>query len=136
MEATRLKELNKYTRQDALSFRNYLITKGLAGSSITRVFNAFVSLVNFTISAHTLHLKNPFSRVYHDRTSGVTKRLPIPLDNIRTIQAGCVHIDDDMRWLIALISDTGMRLAKSAGLAVSDLVLDHEVPHVIVQPRD
>lgn len=124
MEATRLKELNKYTRQDALSFRNYLITKGLAGSSITRVFNAFVSLVNFTISAHTLHLKNPFSRVYHDRTSGVTKRLPIPLDN------------DDMRWLIALISDTGMRLAKSAGLAVSDLVLDHEVPHVIVQPRD
>jgi len=133
VKATELKNLHEYTRQDALDFRDYLIAKGLVGSSITRVFNTLVSLVNFAISEYALDLKNPFSRVYHDRTAGVTKRLPIPLDNIHIIQSECVHLDDDMRWLIALISDTGMRLAEAAGLAVSDLVLDHEVPHVIVQ---
>ena len=92
-----LKDLHEYTRQDALEFRNYLIAKGLAGSSITRVFNTLVSLVNFAISEHALDLKNPFSRVYHDRTAGVSKRLPIPLDNIRIIQAECMRLDDDMR---------------------------------------
>ena len=32
--------------------------------------------------------------------------------------------DDDMRWLIALISDTGMRLAEAADLHIDDIKLD------------
>jgi integrase len=136
IEATSLKKINEYTRQDALDFRDYLITRGLVGSSITRVFNALVSVVNFAISEYALDLKNPFTRVYHDRNAGVTKRLPIPIKNIRIVQNQCKLIDDDMRWLIALISDTGMRLAEAAGLATSDLILNHEVPHIIVQQQE
>jgi len=49
------------------------------------------------------------------------------------IESHYKHYDDDMRWLIALISDTGIRLAEAAGLAVTDLVLDHDVPHIIIQ---
>ena len=37
-----------------------------------------------------------------------------------------------MRWLVALISDTGLRLAEAAGLLKSDLVLDAEIPFVRV----
>ena len=131
IEATSLKKIDEYTRQDALDFRDFLIARGLVGSSITRVFNALVSVVNFAISEYALDLKNPFTRVYHDRTAGVTKRLPIPIHDVRIIQDQCRLIDDDMRWLIALISDTGMRLAEAAGLAISDLALIHEVPHVM-----
>ena len=80
-----------------------------------------------------MELSNPFSRVYFDRTDKVKKRLPIPNDVIREIQNECYKIDDDMRWLLALISDTGMRLSEAAGLSLSDLMLDHEIPHVIVQ---
>ena len=39
-------------------------------------------------------------------------------------------MDDDIRWLVALLSDTGMRLAEAAGLAISDLHLDAEIPFV------
>ena len=39
-------------------------------------------------------------------------------------------MNDDMRWLVALLSDTGMRLAEAAGLAISDLHLDAEIPFV------
>ena len=136
VDATGLKNLHEYSRQDALAFRDYLVLRGLAGSSITRVFNALVSIVNFAISEHALDMKNPFSRVYYDRTLGVTKRLPVPLSDIRAIQAECRRIDDDMRRLLALISDTGMRLAEAVGLGVSDLVLDHKMPHVIIQSHD
>ena len=38
--------------------------------------------------------------------------------------------DDDMRWLIALITDTGIRLGEAAGLQINDLKLDEEIPYV------
>jgi len=52
---------------------------------------------------------------------------------IREIQNECYHIDDDMRWLIALLSDTGMRLSEAAGLHQDDIMLGDAVPHLIVQ---
>ena len=39
-------------------------------------------------------------------------------------------MDDDIRWLVAMLSDTGMRLAEAVGLAVSDLHLDAEIPFI------
>ena len=39
-------------------------------------------------------------------------------------------MDDDIRWFVALLSDTGMRLVEAAGLAISDLHLDAEIPFV------
>jgi len=39
-------------------------------------------------------------------------------------------LDDDIRWLVALISDSGMRLSEAVGLLVDDLVLDAEQPHI------
>ena len=40
-----------------------------------------------------------------------------------------------MRWLIALISDTGMRLAEAAGLHIDDLFLNEDFPYVYIRPR-
>ena len=36
---------------------------------------------------------------------------------------------------MALISDTGMRLSEAAGLAREDIVLDADIPHVIIRPH-
>ena len=59
--------------------------------------------------------------------------MPIPDDNLVAIQKECVELDDDVRWLVALISDTGMRLAEAAGLLVSDINLDADVPHIALR---
>ena len=133
VEATALKHLHEYTRQDALAFRDYLKAKGLAGSSISRIYKALNSTLNFTINEYALDISNPFSRVYFDRTDKVKKRLPIPTDILKQIQSECYLIDDDMLWLLALISDTGLRLSEAAGLHRENLVLHHEIPHLIVQ---
>jgi integrase len=133
VEATAHKHLHEYTRQDALAFRDYLKAKGLAGSSISRIYKALNSTLNFTINEYALDISNPFSRVYFDRTDKVKKRLPIPTDILKQIQSECYRIDDDMRWLLALISDTGLRLSEAAGLHREDLVLHHKIPHLIIQ---
>ena len=49
------------------------------------------------------------------------------------IQKEYFELDDDVRWLVALISDTGMRLAEAAGLLVSDIHLDADVHIVFCQ---
>lgn len=125
------KPLSSYTRKDALAFRDWLVARGLSGSSVTRNFSYVKSVFNFATAEHGIDIRNPFKGVYHDRDAGVEKRIPIPIDAIRTVQAECYRLDDDMRWLIALVSDTGMRLAEAAGLLKTDFIdLDGEYPHV------
>jgi len=63
-----------------------------------------------------LDLKNLFSGVYLNRTDGVKERVPIPQKSITRIQSECMKLDDDIRWIAAFISDTGMRLSEAVGL--------------------
>ena len=129
------KPLAAYTRQDALVFRDWLVARGLTGSSVTRNFSYVKAVINFALSEFALDVRNPFVGVYHDRSKGVVTRKPIPLDDIRRVQRECVQIDDDIRWLVALVSDTGMRLAEAAGLSVSDFNLQGDIPFVEVRPH-
>ena len=47
----------------------------------------------------------------------------------------CLSLNDDLRWLVALVSDTGMRLAEVAGLLKSDIILDEGIPFIKLQPH-
>ena len=127
------KPLTKYNRSDALMLRDWLVDRGLTGSSVTRNFSYVKAIINFALSEFALGARNPFIGVYHDRTAGVSTRQPIPDTNILKVQAECRTIDDDMRWLVALISDTGMRLAEGAGLLKSDIKLASDIPYIRIQ---
>ena len=45
-------------------------------------------------------------------------------DDIKKLQQRCYELDDELRWLLALISDTGLRLSEAVGLAILDIKLD------------
>ena len=130
VDACGTKDLADYSRGDALSYRNHLIAKGLVGSSVGRVISSIRAVFNFAISEYALDIKNPFVGMYFDKSAGVSKRLPIPIEDIRKVQNQCRLMDDDLRWLVALVSDTGMRLAEGAGLLKSDIVLAADIPHI------
>ena len=135
VEACGAKDLADYSRADALKYRDYLIAKGMAGSSVSRVISSIRAVINFAISAYALDLKNPFVGMYHDRLAGVSKRLPIPIEDIRKVQQRCLSLNDDLRWLVALVSDTGMRLAEVGGLLKTDIILDECIPFIRLQPH-
>ena len=71
------------------------------------------------------------TRIY--LTMSEQKSVYLSTDCISRIQQECKLIDDEKRWLIALISDTGMRLAEAVGLQIGDIKLDGEVPFLRVQ---
>jgi integrase len=127
------KPISSYTRHDGLALRDWLVQRGLAGSTVTRNFSYIKAIINFVSSELAVDMQNPFAGIYHDRNAGVSSRKPIPVLDIVRVQEECLKIDDDMRWLILLISDTGMRLAEGAGLLKSDIILDTQTPYVQIQ---
>lgn len=129
------KPLGAYTRSDALKLRDMLLAKGLTGSSITRVFGSVRAVFNLNISELALEMRNPFTGVYFDRNQGVTDRQTVPVDVLKRVQSLCFQNDESKRWLVAMVSDTGARLAEIAGLAVSDIRLNDSVPHLVIQPH-
>ena len=60
-------------QQDALKFRDWLIAKGLSGSSVTRVMSSLKAVINFATSELALETRNPFIGIYHDRKVSVVK---------------------------------------------------------------
>jgi integrase len=130
------KPLDQYAGTDAAMFREWLIQKGLNSSSVRRAFSIIKAIINFAISELGLEIRNVFSGVYLPEQTDKASRKPIKNDTLRVIQAKCIEIDDEMRWLTALISDTGMRLGEAVGLLIDDINLEAEIPHIVIQPHD
>ena len=99
-----------------------------------RTFATVKAVTNLAIAEHGLDIRNAFAAIYMPEAEN-KKRVSIPVETIRQIQQSCVKHDDDIRWLIALISDTGMRLAEAAGLHIEDLRLDEDIPYVDIKPH-
>ena len=95
------KHLDVYTKADANAFRDALIEQGLS-------------------------LSNPFDGVYYDRSAGISGRNSIPEKTLRIIQRKCREANDDRRWLVAMVSDTRMRLAEAAGSTKDDIVKEED----------
>ena len=123
-------DINSLKPIDAGKYRDFLFNKGLSTSSVKRVFSSINAVINISINEIGINMINPFSGTFIPDDNKKKTRLPIPIENIRNIQAECKSLDDDNRWLIALISDTGMRLSEATGLLSGDIILDAIIPHI------
>ena len=130
-----MKDLKDYVRSDATKFRDYLFAKGLNGASVARIFGTVRAVINLALSEFGLAIVNPFSNVYFDHSVGVKKRLPVKPEDIKKVQAACYKADDEMRWLVALVADTGIRLAEGAGLLRSDFINKDGILCVSIKPH-
>jgi integrase len=129
-----MKNLEAYTRSDATQFRDYLFAKGLNGSSVARIFGTVRAVINLAISEFGLSIVNPFSNVYFDQSQRVKKRIPVKPEDIEKVQQECYKADNEKRWLMALIANTGMRLAEGAGLLRSDFIQKDGILCVNIRP--
>ena len=129
------KPIDKYSRSDANMLRDSFFERGLARGSVDRMFSTIRAVIKFTAREFDLAEITSFSGIYlgEEGRSPEIKRLPIPSENIRLIQDLCQDADDEARWLIALISDTGMRLSEAIGLHKDDIRLENKRPHIVLR---
>ena len=129
------RSIGEYSTADAGKLRTWLLDKELSIASIRRVFGTIRSIINLTISEYGLSCNNGFSRIYMPDETRVKSRKSIPVPDILKVQSICREMDDDLRWLIGLVSDTGARLAEIAGLAMSDIKLEAPLPYIQIKPH-
>jgi integrase len=135
VEACGNKPLDAYSRAEVNTARDQMFARGLTQVSVKRLFSAIQALVNFAARENGVENVKAFSSIYFGEVdaSNQEKRAAIPPQAITTVQAECRHLDDQARWLIALISDTGLRLSEACGLHSDDVKLKAESPHLLIR---
>ena len=134
-EALGNRPITSYSSSDAAAFRDYLFDKGLALGSVKRIFGSVRSIINLVMQEHGTEGANGFAKTYMPEKDDSQDRQPVPPDKLIKLQQACAKADDEMRWLLAIISDTGMRLSEAAGLHKDDIILDAPLPHINLQPH-
>ena len=132
-EVTKAQSIANITGLQASQFRDLLFKKGLTSSSVKRVFSTVRAIFNLSISEYGLTITNPFTNVFIPNDDRQKLRAPIPLQSIYDIQRKCFEWNDSKRWLVALISDTGMRLSEALGLKTEDIKLSATIPHIVLR---
>ena len=127
--------IDNYSTKDASNFRDYLLDRGLLISSVRRVFSSVRAIINLVIQEYGLAINNSFAKTYMPEIKEGQKRQSLPAQIIKNIQSICKEYDDDLRWLVALLSNTGMRLGEGVGLLKSDINLNCEIPHIRLIPH-
>lgn len=129
------RRMSQYERMDAVKLRDKLLDRGLAPQSVERTLSIISTGMKLIITEYGLPYDNVFAKVDCGKAQETKARVPFTVDEIRQLQAEAKAVDDEARWLLALLSDTGMRLSEGAGLAVEDVQLNCEFPHLIIQPH-
>jgi len=126
--------IDTYTTADAAAFRDWLTDKQLSTASIKRIFSTIRAVLNLTIHEDGLQCNNAFAKTFL-LSDERPKRATISPECIKRIQQVCLDVADERRLLVALLSDTGMRLSEAIGLVWEDIHLDHEYPHISLKPH-
>ena len=128
------KSIRLYSSYDASKFRDWLMEQGMSNSTLKRVFSSVKAIINLSINEYGLDITNPFSKAYLPSIENEIRE-SIPLKDIRVIQTESKKEDDELRWLLLLLSDSGMRLSEALGLSKDDINLNSNLPHVKLIPH-
>ena len=129
------RNLESYSGKDAADLRDKLLDQGLATTSVRRVFNTVKAIISLNISEFGLSITNPFTNTYFADDTDASKRSTIDERTRSLITTRCNELDDDIRRIILIAIDTGMRLSEIIGLKREDIKLDKDVPYLIIRPN-
>lgn len=123
-------------RADIRKFIAAELGRGVRTNSVKTEVALFRAAVWMCGEDQDVNFYNPFHRVPIPKL-GFDKRrwAPATQEDVQRIQATCIEKDDDVRWLIAIVSDTGARLREVAGMAISDIHVDAAIPHITIKPQ-
>ena len=130
------KPFDELTRADANAFRDTVLATGSKTTTVHRQIKGIAAVCAAVILEREMERTNPFKSI---KIGGLSEdaevREPLTKDELDRVAKACLAKDDDIRWLLAIQIDIGSRLAEVAGLALDDLVIDAETPHVVIKPH-
>ncbi|SCX57730.1 DUF6538 domain-containing protein [Nitrosospira sp. Nsp1] len=130
------KEFEQVTRSDANEFVSRRLAEDAKTTTVERQISVIRAVFNVVITEKEIAKSNPFLRVRIAELGHDSKtRIPFDKDQLATLIPECKKRNDDVRWLLALQIDLGLRLAEATGLALEDLHLNEAIPYVSIRPH-
>lgn len=130
------KAIEDFSREDGRAYIKTELARGVSTGTVRRRLNSLVAILNHYFTEKEIDRKNPIAGLkIAGEGEDAEEREPFTSDELKSLQAKCKEADDDPRWLLAMLVDTGARLAEIGGLALDDIKLDDEVPHIVIENR-
>jgi integrase len=124
------KPIDKITRKDVELFIETRTRDSKTGT-VRRELGSLSSAWNHAARDTAVTVPNPFAhQIIFNEGLDKEKRNPFTQAQLLQLYAACKQKDDDIRWLLALMIETGARVSEVAGLTLQDLVLDVPVPYM------
>ena len=130
------KVLAEVSREDAYTFRDYLLGS-LKTDSVKRNINVVKAVFAKGISEKSLNIPNVWLKLsIQGLGTDAEKRESFTPDELAKVKELCLAKDDEIRWLLAMLVDTGARLGEVVGLAVEDIHIRGEaIPYLDIKPH-
>jgi hypothetical protein len=114
--------LAAYDRGHARAIRDTLAV-GCKSATVERRLAILTAIFNHGIREFSLKgVEPPFKALpIKGKGTDATQRIPFTTTELVAIAAACRALDDDIRWIIAMMMDTGTRLGEIVGLRVGDV---------------
>ncbi|WP_254656380.1 integrase [Roseovarius sp. 217] len=132
------KPISKLTREDARKWRNMRVAAGKAASTISREKNDISAVIAVARSELDAGGINPFFRLQlpKAKVSRREERLALPPEVVEGVYNALSGQRRDLLQIWTLLDFTGARPSEISQLQVGEIIVDHPIPHVVIQERD
>lgn len=130
------KPVQDLTRAEGRAYIEAELARGIATTTVRRYLRSLVAILNAYYREREITCPKPLEGLsIRGEGEDAKKRVPFTKNELHKLQEKCAVADDDLRWILAILADTGARLAEVVGLALDDLRLDCETPHIAIESR-
>jgi integrase len=126
--------IDQYRRAHGNAFVEDMHRSELKRETMKRYLNQIRPVFETARMELEISMSNPLSKlkIPEDVDDPKSKRASFTLEQIRAIQSHCRKTNDQFRWCISILSDTGARLSEIAGLLKEDVRIENQTPHIAI----
>ena len=128
--------LDAYRTAHAEQVRDELLDSGIKTRTVRRQLSDIAAVFAKGIRGFDLQLaRHPFqSLAIAGEGDDAVKKPTFTAAELAMVASGVRAADDDMRYIVGFLLNSGARISEIVGLRLSDIHLDEEVPHFVLQP--
>ena len=128
------RDISEYNRDDSKLLIRHLEIRGNKTATIRRRLNSLSAVFNYAYAELDLHKRNPFSRLLiRGEGADEKKRGVFTLQQLQLGYNYSIISDNNIKYLMPILGETGCRLAEVVGLRVEDIDLSNSL--IIIRPN-
>lgn len=128
------KAIEDVTRADGHAFIAAMLKDGLATATVRRNLNVARAVMTAYILEREINRGNPFAKLdIPDEGLDAEDAVPYSEEELLATMGAARKADDERRWIVAMLADTGARLGEVVGLTLAEIDLTATTPHIVIK---